>query len=326
MPGNLYQYVPKALQGNVPPKGMEDIEGITSHGLRNAIVRGYDTDQILYEYDRRNAAVDTASKVQLADLGLNTFGNGVDIVANYAGPASKAANLSARLSKLSPYLNTGVNLIQGGLTTASGVNPYGGFEDAPMSVAAYDVADSAPAMIGASIAGPVGMAVGQTLLGGQASREMMIAQANRNRPVWTQNPSEDQLIGYSSPDWNRNMFSQIATSNLNSEMARRQGLFEKRYMDAKRAKLPEWSLKNRRNLHGQLLADYDDAQIDQNWMQKAYYAIRQMTEGQGGTAFDDFVQHSRDNRAQENAVRKLSADIYFAENPPSRFDKTKDIP
>jgi hypothetical protein len=326
MPGNLYQYVPKALQGSVPPKGMEDIEGITSHGLRNAIARGYNTDQILYEYDRRNSTVDTASNIQLADLGLNTFGNGVDIVANYAGPASKAANLSAKLSKLNPYLNTGVNLIQGGLTTASGVNPYGGFEDAPMSVAAYDVADSTPAMIGAYIAGPVGMAVGQTLLGGQASRERMISQANMNRPVWTNNPSEDQLIGYSSPDWNRNMFNQVATSGLNSEMARRQALFEKRYMAGRAAKLPELTMKNRRNIHGQLLADYDDAQIDQNWMQKAYYAIKLMAEGEGGPAFDDFLQRSRDNRAQENAIRKLSSDIYFAENPRSRFDKTKDIP
>ena len=326
MPGNLYQYVPKALQGRVPPKGMEDIEGITSHGLRNAMARGMDTEQMAFEYDRRNSAVDASGKVQLADLGLNMIGNGVDIAANFAGPASRLANASATLAKANPYINVGVNLVQGGLTTASGVNPYGGFEDAPMSVAAYDIADSAPAMAGAYIAGPVGMAVGQTLLGGQASREMMISQANRNRPVWEHNPSEDQLIGYSSPDWNRNMFSQIASSALNSEMANRQAKFEKRYMAGKGAKLPELTMKNRRNIHGQLLADYDDAQIDQNWMQKAYYGIRQMIEGQGGPAFDDFLQRSRDNRTYENAIRKLSADYYRAENPPSRFDKTKELP
>lgn len=325
MPGSLYQYVPKALQGNLPPKGMEDIEGITSHGIRNAIARGADTEQIRFENERRGSAVDAASKVQLADLGLNTFGNGVDIVAHFSGEASKAANLSTKLAKLNPFLNTGVNLIQGGLTTASGVDPYGGFGDAPMSVAAYDVGDSAPAMAGAYL-GPVGMIGAQTLFGGQASREKMISQANRNRPVWTGNPTEDQLLGYNSADWNRNMFSQVATASLNQEMARRQADFEKRYMVAKGEKLPAWAMKEKRNLHGQLLADYDDAQIDQNWMQKAYYAIRQMTEGRGGPAFNDFLQHSRVNRAEQNAVRKLSSDIYFAENPRSRFDKTKELP
>jgi hypothetical protein len=323
MPGNSYQYVPRALQGKTAPEGAELLREVTNQALRRSLAE-YPTEQAQYEYDRRNAALVASQAAQFGDVAYNLAEGGIDIAGKLAGPMSRAANVSARLAKASPYVNVGVNLLQGGLTTASGESPYGGWEPAPGYVAALDLADSAPAIAGAAYAGPPGAFVAQTLFGGAASRAMMVDQAKKGRNVFLNNPSERALVGYSVPDWNRNMFSQIATSELNDKAQSQQHRFERAYYNKKRAGHSEEHLAAFRRKHGQFLADFDDAQVDQNWMQKAYYAIRSMAESdeEAGAAFKDFIQHTKDNRQEEAIARTISMPDASAGKQLRAYQKT----
>jgi hypothetical protein len=138
---------------------------------------------------------------------------------------------------------------------------------------------------------------------------MMIDKAGTNRKIFLGNPSERQLVGYNPAEWNRNMVSQVATAELNQKASDRQARFDQEYLRRKKSGMSPDLLAQDLREHGRFLADYDDAQIDQNWMQKAYYSIRSMVESdeEAGKAFEEFLQHTRVNREEENVARIISS-------------------
>lgn len=261
-----------------------------------------------------------ANAAQLTELGYNIGGNLVDIGA--AVNPGRYGSLSTRLARANPIVNLATNVTQGAFTMGSGADIYGTGERPGAEVIALDIADAAPAAAAATFSGPLApitTPIAQTLLGGAASAEYMRQNAVKNRPALLNNPPQQMVYHREHPDYGRNTLNQTWTGALNAAMQRRQDAFDKRYRMHSAPRYGDSDqevLKTLRNRHGQLVADYDDAMTDQNWMQKSYYAIKELFGDE--KAFDDFLAHSRGTRKERDDAKWVAdreRDAELIDNP-----------
>lgn len=258
---------------------------------------------------------DVANAAQLAEVGYNFGETAIDIGSKFA--PNKLGGIAQRLNRANPYVNLATNLTQGAFTYGSGRDVYGTGDKVGAEVIALDLADSAPAVAAASFSGPfapVTTPVAQTLFGGAASAAVMKHYSEKERPILLNNPPQTSLFHRENRDHGRNQVNQIWTGVLNQKMQEKQDAFDRRYamhLNPKYADQDQEVLANLRRRHGQLVADYDDAMNDQNWIQKSYYAIRQMLGDDA--AFDDFLSKSKGSREQREKTERDEAAILEAE-------------
>lgn len=246
-----------------------------------------------------------ANAAQLAEVGYNLGENAVDIGARLK--PDTFGGLAGKMAKAGPFVNVATNVAQGAFTMGSGQDVYGTGKKVGAEVIAMDLADSAPLVAGSAIAGPVGGAIGQTLFGGMASAKMMKHYAEKDRPALLDNPPQQMVFHRENRDHGRNQINQIWTGALNMAMQREQDAFDQRYamhLNPKYVEQDQEVLKRLRSRHGRLVADYDDAMVDQNWLQKSYYAIRELFGDD--EAFKDFIDHSKQNREEKDVMRAMA--------------------
>jgi len=296
-----------------------DMSGVSSGVMRHATFGDDMTPEMLYELAKRDNLQRVAMGAQMTENVTNTSQAILSAIARNADAASKVAKTSAAFTRAVPYISTASNIAQGVATVQGGVDPYGSKDLPSLWTPAIDAADSAPsiagATVGGSLLGPPGAAVGsfigQVGGGGAASQLAIRNQTAKSRPIFLGKPTEADLIGRPAPDHGRNQFSQIWTSRLNERQAQLQENFEAIYLAAKQGGAKKWVLDGLLKRHGDELAAYDDAQNDMNWMQKSYYAIKDMA---GSDGFGDFVQKGRADRKAQDAHDKAASFEIAREN------------
>ena len=276
---------------------------------------------LIAEINGRRGAQTAAYAVGQVDNALNMAAT----TAEYGSKASKflprAAAISGRIAKnlhkVNGYTNVAVNAAQGALTVRSRQNPYGE-GTVPWWTPALDAAEGSTAF-----AGPWYPVV-QTLVGGEASRQLMLDSAAKMEPALRNNPSEATVVGRQSYDWGRNQFSQTLTGGLADVMNERQSEWEAAYHQFKSGNPSRNMLQTQLNKQGANWADYNAAQSAVPWPIKSYYGARELLNtGDNkarGEALDDFIAHGINTAKQEKAVNegyeKSHAEITKAKADP----------
>ncbi len=307
MPG-IY---PNILLPSGRKRSEDDMSDVPSGVMRHATFGDEMTPEMLYELAKRDNLQSVAMGAQMTENVGNVSQIILSAIARNADEASKVAKASARLGSAIPYVSTASNVVQGVATVQGGVDPYGSKDLPSWWTPAIDAADSAPSIAGASIGsifGPPGAAagsfIGQTFGGGAASQAAIRHQTEKSRKVFLNKPTEADLIGRTAPDHGRNQFNQLWNSRLNARQAQLQENFEAVYLAAKQGGAKKWVLDKLRERHGEELAAYDDAQNNMNWLQKSYYAIKDIA---GADGYGDFVAKGREDRKAQDAFDREAA-------------------